>query len=319
VGFIGLGIMGGAMAANLQKAGYALIVHDTRHAACAPHLAAGAEWAESPRALAERADVVFTCLPGPPEIETVALAAGGLLAGMRHDQAWFEMSTSTRDLVARLHQAAAERGAHLLDAPISGGAKGARRGRLAIWVGGEKRLFDRFKPVLAAMGDRPVHVGASGAGIVTKLVHNCASQSMQAALSEIFAMGVKAGADPLSLWEAIRQGSVGRRRTFDGLVDEYLPAAFDKPSATLKTVYKDMLISTGLARDLGVPLRFANMALADITEAMNRGWADRDARAVMLLPQERIGIGIKVDRDKLMDVYRRDPPARSDAKHGEPD
>ncbi len=319
VGFIGLGIMGASMASNLQKAGYALVVHDKRRAACEPHLAAGAEWADTPRAVAERADVIFTCLPGPPEIEAVALGGEGLLHGMRKDQACFEMSTNTPDLVKRLNRAFAERAAHMLDAPISGGAKGAERGRLAIWVGGEKRIFEAFKPVLRAIGDRPIHVGPSGAGIVTKLVHNCASQAMQAALAEVFVMGVKAGADPLPLWEAIRQGSIGRRRTFDGLVDEFLPGQYDAPSATLRTVYKDMQISTGLARELGVPMRFANMALADLTEAMNLGWADRDARAVMLLPQKRVGVDIKVSREALMEVYERDPPARSDAKYGEPD
>jgi len=319
VGFIGIGIMGASMVANLQRAGYPLVIHDKRRAACEPYLGAGATWAGSPRAVAEQSDVVFTCLPGPPEIETVALGPDGLLQGMRPDQACFEMSTNTPDLVKRLNRAFAEQGAHMLDAPISGGAKGAKRGRLAIWVGGEKRIFERFKPVLMAIGDHPTYVGPSGAGIVTKLVHNCASQSMQAALAEVFVLGVKAGADPLALWAAIRQGSIGRRRTFDGLVDEFLPGEYDNPSATLRTVYKDMQISTGLARELGVPMRFANMALADLTEAVNRGWADRDARVVMLLPQQRVGVDVKVARDKLMDVYERDPPAKTDAKHGAPD
>lgn len=319
VGFIGIGIMGASMASNVQKAGFPLVVHDKRQSACDAHLAAGAEWADTPKALANRADVVFTCLPGPTEIEAVALGTDGLIDGMRRDQACFELSTNTPELVRRLNKAFAERGLHMLDAPISGGAKGAKRGRLAIWVGGEKRIFDAFEPVLRAIGDHPTHVGPSGAGIVTKLVHNCASQSMQAALAEVFVLGVKAGADPLPLWEAIRQGSIGRRRTFDGLVDEFLPGDYDNPSATLRTVYKDMQISTGLARELGVPLRFANMALAELTEAMNQGWADRDARVSMLLPQRRVGVNIKVDRDALMQVYERDPPAKTDAKHGKPD
>ena len=112
----------------------------------------------------------------------------------------------------------------MLDAPISGGAGGAKRGRMGIWVGGDKATYHRYEPVLRAMGDQPVHVGDIGAGLVTKLVHNCASQATQAAIAEVFVLGVKAGAEPLSLWEAIRQGSIGRRRTFDGLVDEFLPA-----------------------------------------------------------------------------------------------
>jgi len=316
VGFIGLGIMGAAMAANLQKAGYALLVNDARREATAPHEQAGAAWAATPRELAQRSDVIFTCLPGLPQIEQVTLGTNGALAGMRAGQALFEMSTNTPELVKRVHAAFAERGAHLLDAPISGGALGAKRGRMAIWVGGEKSAYDLYEPVLRVMGDHPVYVGAVGSGVVTKLVHNCASQAMQAALAEVFSMGVKAGAEPLALWEAIRQGSIGRRRTFDGLVDEFLPGNYDAPSAALRIIHKDMSIATGLGRELGVPMRFANMAFADLQEAMNRGWSERDGRAVMLLPQERAGVSIQVAAQRIDDVLRRDPPAPTDSKRG---
>ncbi|HSV79436.1 MAG TPA: NAD(P)-dependent oxidoreductase [Ramlibacter sp.] len=316
VGFIGLGIMGAAMASNLQKAGFRLVVNDVRREAAEPHLKAGATWADTPRAVTEQSDVVVSCLPNLGAIETVALGPDGVLAAIKPDGAFFEMSTSTPELVQRLHSAFGERGAHFLDAPISGGAKGAQRGRLAIWVGGDKASYQRFEPVLRAMGDHPVHVGAAGAGLVTKLVHNCTSQATQAAIAEVFVLGVKAGAEPLALWEAIRQGSIGRRRTFDGLVDEFLPSRFDPPNAALRIIQKDMMIATELARDLGVPMRIANLALADIQEAMNRGWSERDCRSVMLLPQERAGVQIKVDPEAIQDVLRRDPPAPSDSKRG---
>jgi len=317
VGFIGLGIMGAAMASNLLKAGYPLVVNDARREATASHEQAGAVWAETPRAVAAQSEVIFTCLPGTAQIEAVTLGADGALAGMRPGQALFEMSTNTLELVKRLHAAFAGRGAHMLDAPISGGALGAKRGRMAIWVGGDKTAYQRYEPVLRTMGDHPVHVGGSGSGVITKLVHNCSSQAMQAALAEVFSLGVKAGADPLGLWEAIRQGSIGRRRTFDGLVDEFLPANYDEsPSAALRIIYKDMSIATGLGRELGVPMRFANMAFADIQEAMNRGWSERDARAVMLLPQERAGVAIKESREAIDAVLQRDPPAPTDAKRG---
>jgi len=316
VGFIGLGIMGAAMARNAQKAGLRLVVNDVRREAAAPHLEAGAIWADTARALTEQSDVVFTCLPNLGAIESVLLGPDGVLAAIKPGGAVFEMSTSTPDLVKRLHETFNERGAHFLDAPISGGAKGAQRGRLAIWVGGDKASYQRFEPVLRSMGDHPVHVGASGAGLVTKLVHNCTSQTTQAAIAEIFVLGVKAGAEPLALWEAIRQGSIGRRRTFDGLVEEFLPARFEPPNAAMRIIKKDMMIATELGRDLGVPMRFANLALADIQEAMNRGWAERDCRAVMLLPQERAGVQIKVEPAAIQDVLRRDPAAPSDAKYG---
>jgi 3-hydroxyisobutyrate dehydrogenase len=316
VGFIGLGIMGAAMASNLQKAGYKLVVNDVKREATAPHVKAGAIWADTPKAVAEQSEVVISCLPGLAAIEAVALGADGVLAGMRPGQALFETSTSTPELVKRLHAAFAERGMHMLDAPISGGALGAQRARLAIWVGGEKSVYQRYEAVLKAMGDHPVHVGAVGAGLVTKLVHNCTSQATQAAIAEIFTLGVKAGAEPLALWEAVRQGSIGRRRTFDGLVDEFLPAKYDSPSAALRIIYKDMSIATALGRELGVPMRISNLAFADIQEAMNRGWSERDCRSVMLLPQERAGVEIKVDPAAIEEVLRRDPPAQSDSKRG---
>ncbi len=316
VGFIGLGIMGAAMAANLQKAGYRLVVNDVKREIAASHLAAGAVWADTARAVAEQSEVVFTCLPNLYVIEEVALGPNGVLAGMRPGQALFETSTSTPELIKRLHAAFAERGAHMLDAPISGGALGAKRARLAIWVGGDKASYDRYEAVLKAMGDKPVHVGAIGSGMVTKLVHNCASQATQAAIAEVFTMGVKGGCDPLSLWQAIRQGLVGRRRTFDDLIQEFLPGNYDTPQAPLRVVYKDIKSATELGRDLGVPMRFANLAFADIQEAMNRGWAERDRRIVMLLPQERVGVEIKVDPSAIQEVLKEDPPAWSDIKHG---
>lgn len=317
IGFIGLGIMGGSMVANLLRARYAVVVNDVRHEAADAHVAQGAVWAGTAREVAERSDVVFTCLPSLTAIEAVALGPDGLIHGIKKDQPFFEMSTNAIELLRKLDRAFREKGAHVLDAPISGGAKGAKRGRMGIWVGGDRATYDRFEPVLRAMGDRPTHVGALGTGLVTKLVHNSASQTMQAALAEVFVLGVKAGAEPVALWEAIRQGSIGRRRTFDGLADEFLPAKFEPPSAALRIIHKDMMLATALGRELNVPMRIANLALADIVEAMNRGWAERDCRSVMLLPQERAGVSIKVDPERIEDIMRRDPAAPTDTKRGE--
>jgi 3-hydroxyisobutyrate dehydrogenase len=317
VGFIGLGIMGGAMTMNLLKAGYSVVVNDLRRDAAQRQLSAGASWADTAAEVSARTEVVFTCLPSLNAIEAVAIGQNGILEGIGKGSTYFEMSTNSPDLVNRLHATFSERGAYMLNAPISGGALGCRRGRMAIWVGGDRDVYDRFEPVLRAMGDKPAYVGGVGAGLVTKLVHNCASQAMQAALAEVFVLGVKAGADPLSLWAAIRQGSIGRRRTFDGLADEFLPAAYDPPNASLSIVEKDLKLATQLGRELRVPMRFANLALADILEAMNRGWAERDARSVMMLPQERVGVHIKVEPERIAEVFQRDPPAPTDAKHGE--
>jgi 3-hydroxyisobutyrate dehydrogenase-like beta-hydroxyacid dehydrogenase len=299
IGFIGLGTMGASMAANLQKTGHRLVVHDVRREAAAPHEAAGAVWVSAPRQVAESAEVVFTSLPGPPEVEAVALAPDGLLAAMRPGNAYFDLSTNSPTLVRRIHAAFAERGAHMLDAPVSGGPRGAKTGKLALWVGGERAVFDRHKGLLDAMGDQARYIGPIGAGTVAKLVHNCAGYAIQAVLAEVFSLGVKGGVEPLALFEAVRQGAVGRRRTFDALVDQFLPGIYDPPAFALRLAHKDVALATALGRELGVPMRLANLALEEMTEAMNRGWDGRDSRVAMLLQQERAGVEIRVDAERL--------------------
>ena len=311
LGFIGLGTMGASMAANLQKAGHKLTVFDISRAAAERHLVAGAVWAASPRAVAEASEIVFTSLPGPPEVEQVALGADGLLGGMRRDAVYFDLSTNSPSVVRRIHRDFAIRGAHMLDAPVSGGPRGARTGELALWVGGERTVFDRCKTVLDAIGDEARHIGPIGAGTVAKLVHNCAGYAIQCALAEVFTLGVKGGVDPLALFEAVRMGAVGRRRTFDGLVDQFLRGIYDPPAFALRLAHKAVSLATALGRELGVPMRAANLALEEMTEAMNRGWAGRDSRVAMLLQEERAGVTIKVDPDRLASVVERIRPPKS--------
>jgi 3-hydroxyisobutyrate dehydrogenase len=306
VGFIGLGLMGASMASTLQTAGHALVVHDVRKVAAAPHLAAGATWKETPRAVAESAEVVFTSLPGPPEVEQVALGPDGLLHGVRPGSAIFDLSTNAPALVRRLDGLFTARGAHVLDAPVSGGPTGARTRRLAIWVGGERAVYDRYRPLLEAMGDQPYYVGPVGAGAVAKLVHNCASFTIRAVLAEVFSLGVKAGVDPDLLWRAVRQGNSGRRRTFDVLAEKFLPGEFEPPSFALRLGHKDVSLATALGREVGVPMRLANLALEEITEALGRGWGDQDSSSFMLLQEERARVEIKVPRERLQQIFEQD-------------
>jgi 3-hydroxyisobutyrate dehydrogenase len=302
IGFIGLGLMGSSMALNARAGGHELTVHDLRRDAAAPHLAAGAKWADTPRLAAEGAEVVFTSLPGPREVESVALAEDGLLAGMRQGTAWFDLTTNSPSLIRRLHEKFTARGIHLLDAPVSGGPVGAKTRKLALWVGGDRAVFDRHKPVLDAIGDQAMYVGPIGAGSVAKLVHNCAGYVVQTALAEVFTMGVKAGVDPLPIWKAVRQGAGGRRRTFDGLADQFLPGTYDPPAVALRLAHKDVTLATALGREHKVPMRLANITLEEMTEALNRGWADRDSRVAMLLQQERAGVEIKVPPAAIKEV-----------------
>ena len=294
IGFIGLGTMGRHMASNLIRAGHALVVHDVRREAAAPHRDAGAGWADTPRAVAEATDVVFTSLPGPPEVEAVALGEQGLLAGLKAGKVYFDLTTNAPALVRRIHATFTAQGIHMLDAPVSGGPRGAETRRLALWVGGEEAIFKRYKAVLDAIGDQPYYVGPIGAGSIAKLVHNCAGYVIQTALAEVFTLGVKAGVDPLALWKAVRQGAGGRRRTFDGLAEQFLPGRFEPAAFALRLAHKDVTLAVGLAREHRVPMRLATITLEELTEALNRGWGERDSRVAMLLQEERAGVEIRV-------------------------
>jgi 3-hydroxyisobutyrate dehydrogenase-like beta-hydroxyacid dehydrogenase len=302
VGFIGLGTMGGPMAANLQKAGYKLVVHDLHRQAASHHLAAGAQWAESPGALARNADVIFSSLPEPSDVETVALGPDGLISGMKPGTAYFDLSTNAPSLVKKLHAAFAEKGLHMLDAPVSGGPAGAKSGKLAIWVGGNESVFQEYKHVLDAIGDKAAYIGPIGSATVAKLVHNMSGYALVCALAETFTLGVKAGLEPLALWQAVRQGAVGRRLTFDAVIDQFLPGKYDPPAFALKLAHKDVALANALGRELGVPMRICNLTLAEMTEALARGWGGRDSRVVMVLEQERAGVEIAVDPERMREA-----------------
>ncbi len=306
VGFIGLGMMGKGMAANLQKAGHQLVVHDLRRAAAEPFIANGAIWADSPKALAEQVEAVFTSLPVPADVEAVALGPNGLIEGMKPDTALFDMSTNSVAMVRKINAAFAEKNIYMLDSPVSGGPGGAASGKMAIWAGGDQQQFNRHKSVLDAMGDQARYIGPIGAGTIAKLVHNCTSAVVGVALAEVMTMGIKAGVDPLELWEAVRQGATGRQRTFDRL-GKFLSSSYDPADFALRLLHKDVSLAVGLGKEMAVPMRLANLALEELTEAMNRGWSHRDSRVGGLLQVERSGIEpLKVDPAKIQAVLDAD-------------
>ena len=294
--------MGRHMAANLQRAGHELQLHDVRREAAAELLDHGALWADSAAKAASGVEVLFTCLPGPREVEAVALGAGGLLGAMTAGSVWFDLTTNAPDVVRRLGEVFAARGVHVLDAPVSGGPKGAQSRKLALWVGGDAATFERYLPILKAMGDEPLYIGPIGAGSVAKLAHNCANFAVQLALAEVFTLGVKAGVEPLVLFKALREGTTGRSRTFDRLSEQFLPGVYDPPAFALRLAHKDMSLVMALARACNVPMRFGELAMQEMSEAMQRGWGERDARIALTLQEERAGVSVHVPADDLRRV-----------------
>ena len=203
VGFIGLGAMGRHMARHLQTAGHTMTVNDIRREAATPFLEAGANWGETAKEVAQAAEVVFTSLPGPADVESVAVGAEGIIAGASSGQVYVDLSTNSPVLTRRLHAEFAAKGVRMLDCPVSGGTVGAEAATLALLVGGDRELYEEVLPLLNCIGDKPFYCGPSGAGQVCKLVNNYISLSLTPLLAEAFSIGVKAGVDAGTLYEAV--------------------------------------------------------------------------------------------------------------------
>jgi 3-hydroxyisobutyrate dehydrogenase-like beta-hydroxyacid dehydrogenase len=288
IGFIGLGAMGRHMAANLQRAGYELQVYDLRKVDGFPNQKSSVAEA------IQGCEVLFTSLPGPTEVETVGQQVSGV-------KAWFDTSTNSPTVIRRIHQRLAGKVA-FLDAPVSGGPKGAETGKLAIWIGGDEAVFNRYLPIIKAIGDQPLYVGPIGAGTVAKLAHNAASFAVQAALAEVFTLGVKGGVEPLALFKALRQGASGRKRTFDRLAEHFLPGKYDPAAFSLRLAHKDVSLAMELAKECRVPMKIGAIALEELSAGMQRGWSERDCRVTMTLQSERAGVDVSVPPEKLRDA-----------------
>lgn len=306
IGIIGLGQMGHGIAGNLQRTGHPLVIHDAVQAAGADLVDGGATWASSSREVAEAADVLFTSLPTPAVVEAVAYGENGVVEALRKGSAWFDMSTNALDVVTRLHAELEEREVAFFDAPVSGGPAGAASGKLAIWVGGDEEAFGRYGVLLDHVADSVTRIGDIGAGTTAKLLHNVASAAINAVTAEVMTVGIKAGIEPAALYEALRSGAAGRRRSFDAVAPRFLAGKVDPPSFQLQLAFKDVGLARRLAQEVQVPVRMCDLVFDEISEAMNRGWGERDAQSSLLLQQERAGLDpIAIPTEVLDDIKRR--------------
>lgn len=304
IGFIGIGSMGAGMALNLRKAGYDLTVHDLRKENAKEHLEAGAKWANSVAELARNSDIVFTSLPGPKEMQSLAFEDDGLLQNLRPDTVWFDLTTNSPTVVRDVGKKASEKRITLIDAPVSGGVAGARSGKLALYIGGDRATFERYKKVLDAIGDRVIYVGEIGAGGVAKIVHNLISLVSRMVIAEGMSLGIKAGIDPVELWNAVRQGAIGRARTLDLVAEQYLQSSYD-PSFTLRLAYKDFRLAMDLAQEFGVPMKQSEAAELDYIAALERGWSEQDCRIAMMVQNERAGIDVRAKLEDIREMMSR--------------
>lgn len=290
IGFIGLGLMGCGMAANLLRSGFALTVCDLSDTAVAPLVALGASRVLTPAEVAAKSDIVFTSLPTPASVEAVGFGPDGLAQGAGRGLIWFDLSTNAVDVVRDLHARCLPLGVRFLDAPVSGGPAGAASGKLAIWIGGDRAATEEAAAVLAVIADAVRHIGEIGAGTIAKLVHNMASTAIVSVLAEVMTLGTRAGLEPLVLWEAIRSGAAGRMRSFDNIGRRFLQDRYDPPTFALRGMHKDISLALQLARENEVPMRMCSLVLQDTVEALNRGWGEMDCHAFLQLQQERAGV-----------------------------
>lgn len=294
IGFIGLGRMGSHIARRLLAAGHTLTVHDRQPEAAAPCLARGAAWAADAATVAAASELVFTCLPGPPEVEATVLGSGGVLQGMRPGAVYADLSSSTPALIRRIAQHMHDRGCVALDAPISGGVTGAEQGTLQVMVGGDAAAYERIKPVLQCLGSRLTHVGAVGSGTVAKLVHNLVYIATREVLAEGLTLGVKAGVQPDALLEVMRGSAFGQGLMLSHFLPEMVfKGRFEPVRFAMKLARKDVALATALGREFDVPMAHASLTEQALVEAMARGWGDKDYGCAFLLQEERAAVQVR--------------------------
>jgi len=288
VGFIGTGNMGGPMAANILAAGNEVRVYDTNPSATATLEEAGAVRCEGLLSLASNSEIVILSLPGPPEVDAVA---SEVLESMSAGQTLVDMSTNSPAVVKRIAMRAETKGVGFLDAPVSGGVRGARQGTLAIMVGGDKSLYDSLEPLFGVMGANLFHVGEVGAGNVAKLVNNMLAFSVMMSNAEALVLGAKAGVDPNVLWNIVRTSS-GNSMTWEGGGRAILRDRL-APMFTVDLACKDIGLATDLAREVGVDLTMIPTAERLLKGFQASGFAKEDVLATVKALEEAAGVTVR--------------------------
>jgi 2-hydroxy-3-oxopropionate reductase len=284
IGFIGLGIMGKPMARNLIKAGYSLIVHNRSRLSVEELAREGARDGRTPRNVAEESDIIITMLPDSPDVQQVVMGANGVLEGLRKGSVLVDMSTISPMVTQELAKTVRSKGAEMLDAPVSGGEKGAIEATLSIMVGGTEETFARVRPVFEAMGKNIVHIGASGAGQVTKACNQIVVALTIQAVSEALTLAAKSGVDAGKVRQALL-GGFAQSRILDVHGQRMLERNF-KPGFRVRLHQKDLNIGLSTGKNLGVPLPATAIVQEAFTALQGLGRGDQDHSALVTLLED---------------------------------
>ena len=289
LGWIGTGKIGNPMARSVLRAGHTVAVHDLNEAATANLIELGATWAESPAAAAAGAEVVFTSLPGPVEIEQVLTSENGILAGARRGATYVDLSSNLPSTARRLAAVAASHGVAYLDSPVSGGVSGAEAATLAVMVGGDRQAFETCRPLLESIGSNVFHLGDVGAGCVAKLVNNLIGLGAQHLINEGLVAGVKAGVDARTLYEVM---NVSSAKAYVQAVPRLLERTFDVAPFTLKLTTKDVGLAVTMGRELGVPMPASAAIEQAMLAAVATGLGPMAMNATLLYLEKLAGIEV---------------------------
>ena len=281
VGFIGVGNMGNPMAGNVLKAGFPMTVFDTNPEAMSNLVQAGAQKATSASEVVERSEIVLTSLPASPDVEATYLEPGGLIDRARPDTILVDLSSVLPSTPRKIEPRARARGVHFLEAPVSGGVSGARAATLAIMVGGDPKILERARPVLRAIGPNIFSVGPPGAGNTVKAINNMMACVNALAMMEGVALGVKAGLDPITIYEVVKASS-GGSKALERIPNSLIPRKFE-PGFKVQLMNKDLETFNTIAKELHVPVSFSNVAQRYQQAAMAAGLGDHDTSVVMTI------------------------------------
>jgi 3-hydroxyisobutyrate dehydrogenase-like beta-hydroxyacid dehydrogenase len=290
VGFIGLGTMGLPMVANLAKAGVPMVAFDvSRHALDAACALPGVEAVASPRAVGERVDVLFTCLPNDAIVREAYLGADGVVAGGRLRLVTCDCSTVSPEVTLEVHRVLAARGITHLDTPMLGSQPQAATGEIFFIVGGDRAALPRVEPYLNIMGKLHLHVGPPASGNRIKLIHNGLAAVISVAVAEALATAVQAGVDPAVLYEVVCKGGGMAYGTYwERRAKRILDGEFT-PTFLLQHMTKDATLALDHARRAGVPAPLLEETKRTYEEALASGWGAEDFSAVTHVIERRIG------------------------------
>jgi len=295
IGFVGLGTIGGTIARNIQKAGYSIAVHDIRLEATQPLVEQGAQPAGSAAEIARHCRVVFTSLPGPSEVEEVALGANGLLQGVHDSSVYVDLSSSSPDLIRRIEAEFRSRGARVMDAPLIVGKDGVANRSLQVLASGAFEVYQEVKPLLDTFGDKVVYTGTLGTGTVIKLAHNLVRRGIGLAIGEGIVLGAKAGVEPQLLWDCIHWGlEVQLHQLVKTFPETVFKGNYGAPANfAIGLSRRDVGLATELGRQHNVPMPIAALVEQLMIQAINRGWSDHSTASLFRLQEEAAGIEVR--------------------------